>query len=144
MAQSALAAAGMRFPTEAEWEYACRASTATAFNNGSDDDAAAGDVAWFGANSGTQTRPVGSKAPNSLGFHDMHGNVWEWVGDWYGSTYYSASPSSNPPGPASGSLRLLRGGAFDSLTNGLRSSFRFARVASLVDRSVGVRVARDP
>ncbi|MFM9096698.1 MAG: SUMF1/EgtB/PvdO family nonheme iron enzyme, partial [Phycisphaerales bacterium] len=143
-AQQQVSAAGMRLPTEAEWEFACRAGTTTAFGSGSDDDSSVAAMGWYAANSGNETRPVGTRSANRLGLHDMHGNVWEWVSDWYGSTYYLSSPPSNPPGPPSGSLRLLRGGAFDSFSNGLRSSFRFARLGTLVDGSVGVRVARDP
>jgi formylglycine-generating enzyme required for sulfatase activity len=148
--QGYLSATGMRLPSEAEWEYACRAGTTTAFNNGSSDDATVGTIAWYSSNSGGQTHAVGGKAANALGLHDMAGNVWEWVNDWYGSTYYSVSPSTNPLGPVSGSARVLRGGSWRSTSYftayNVRSSYRHYFGASPDDTydSIGFRVARAP
>jgi formylglycine-generating enzyme required for sulfatase activity len=142
--QGYLSATGMRLPSEAEWEYACRAGTTTAFNNGSSDDATVGTIAWYTTNSGSQTRVVGGKAANALGLYDMSGNVWEWVSDWYDGTYYSVSPSTNPPGPVSGTNRVLRSGAFVSGTDLVRSSYRFSRTPDGTNVAIGFRVARTP
>jgi len=144
MIQSFNAATGLRLPTEAEIEYACRAGTTTAFNNGSDNDATLGTLAWFGPNAAGQTRPVGQKLPNALGFHDMHGNVWEWVNDWFSATYYSVSPGFDPPGPASGTLRVLRGGSMEVASDSCRASFRPAIDPSAVGWGIGFRAARTP
>jgi len=141
---------GLRLPTEAEWEYACRAGTQTAFNlapNGTNDDGLLGQLAWFGGSSGnsaSQTRPVGQKQANNLGLHDMHGNVWEWVEDRYGSEYYAQSPSVDPPGPINGANRVLRGGSWDFYSNYCRASNRVdydPGSGSLYD---GFRAARTP
>ena len=137
-----LGATGMRLPTEAEWEYACRAGTNTPFYNGSTDDGTVGALAWHSQTSGNQTRPVGGKAANALGLHDMLGNVWEWVEDWYGS--YSPTPQTDPTGPASASNRVLRGGAWNNITIFVRSSFRGNDTPGIADRSFGFRVARNP
>jgi len=146
--QGFLSATGMRLPTEAEWEYAYRAGTTTAFHSmpgfpsGTNDDNQVGNIAWFTSNSGNQPRPVGGKAPNGFGLHDMSGNVWEWVNDWYFGTYYASSPSMNPPGPASGSYRVLRGGSWGGFY--MRSSIRnYAPPGSSYDLG-GFRVARTP
>jgi formylglycine-generating enzyme required for sulfatase activity len=144
--QNYLSVTGMRLPSEAEWEYACRAGTTTAFNNGSSDDATVGTIAWYGSNSGNQTHAVGGKAANALGLHDMAGNVWEWVNDWYGSTYYSVSPSTNPLGPVSGTYRVLRGGSYFKPygRRELRSSYRGSVTPGFTTYDVGFRVARNP
>jgi formylglycine-generating enzyme required for sulfatase activity len=140
----------LRLPTEAEWEYAYRAGTATAFHsfsgypNGTNDDTLLGNIAWFTSNSASQTRPVGGKQANALGLHDMSGNVWEWVNDWFGSTYYQSSPSTNPPGPATGAARVLRGGSWGNSSNGCRSSIRDNVTPGFVDDNGGFRAARTP
>jgi formylglycine-generating enzyme required for sulfatase activity len=150
MIQGFLSATGLRLPTEAEHEYAYRAGTTTAFHsmpgfpNGTSDDFEAENVAWFDSNSASQTRPVGGKAANALGLHDMAGNVWEWVNDWYSGTYYASSPPTNPPGPASGADRVLRGGSWFAGTDRLRSSRRNFRTPGSADSDRGFRVARNP
>jgi formylglycine-generating enzyme required for sulfatase activity len=108
---------GCRLPTEAEWEYACRAGTSTPFNTGDCLSTAQanydGNYPYSNCIKGAyleRTQPVGSYAPNAWGLYDMHGNVWEWCSDWYGS--YSSFPQTNPTGPASGSYRVLRGGSW--------------------------------
>ncbi len=107
-----------RLPTEAEWEYACRAGSTTMFCFGNDQDQL-GKYAWWGGiyNSGTAqgetyAHPVGEKLPNAWGLHDMHGNVWEWCEDWYDPKYYKVSPSEDPRGPESGTQRVIRGGSW--------------------------------
>ena len=142
--QSFLSATGMRLPSEAEWEYACRAGTTTAFNNGSSDDATVGTIAWYNANSGSQTHAVGGKAATALGLHDMSGNVWEWVNDGYDGTYYSVSPSTNPLGPVPGTYRVLRGGSFYYNTGLVRSSYRGYYLPGGTGIDFGFRVARAP
>ena len=105
---------GYRLPTEAEWEYACRPQspeTATKYPFGDDDDDLS-SYAWFDKNSDGKTHPVGQKKPNRWGLYDMQGNVWEWCQDWYSDKYYTFAPESDPPGPASASLRVFRGGGW--------------------------------
>ena len=138
-----LSATGLRLPTEAEWEYACRAGTQTPFHNGSTDDDTLGTLAWYWFNSGGQTHPVGGKLANALGFHDMLGNVFEWTNDWLGS--YSGAAQTNPSGPASGTYRATRGGCWNDFSLWVRSSSRSYGVAPAPtgDR-VGFRVARNP
>ena len=147
MIQGFEAQTGLRLPTEAEWEYACRAGTMTAFNlspNGTNDDGLLGQLAWFDSNAASQTRPVGQKQANNLGLHDMHGNVWEWVEDWYGSGYYAQSPAVDPPGPISGTLRVLRGGSWYFFSNVCRASFRRGVPGVDSDDDRGFRAARTP
>ncbi len=116
-------AAGYRLPTEAEWEYACRAGTSTAYSFG-DDAAELGRFAWFRSNSGMRNHPVGKKPPNNWGLYDMHGNVWEWCNDFYAVDYYEQSPRENPRGPAEGHALAVRGGSWDSDEGMCRSSYR--------------------
>jgi formylglycine-generating enzyme required for sulfatase activity len=145
-----MAQTGMRLPTEAEWEYAYRAGTTTAFHgftgypNGTNDDTLVGNIAWYTSNSNIQTRPVGGKAANGFGLHDMAGNVVEWVSDWYSGSYYASSPAQNPPGPASGTSRVLRGGSWAGVTVYVRGSGRFDFWPGFTDRGIGFRAARAP
>jgi formylglycine-generating enzyme required for sulfatase activity len=101
----------MRLPTEAEWEFACRAGTMTDYYSG-DTEADLAREAWYEANSKKTTHPVGQKEPNVFGLFDMHGNIWQWCQDWYAEDYYGKSPATDPEGPAQGAFRLLRGGSW--------------------------------
>jgi len=121
VAQASLPARSFRLPTEAEWEYACRAGSTTRFCFG-DSEGELGDYAWYAGNSGNTTHPVGEKKPNKWGLYDMHGNVWEWCGDWYGEKYYGHSDRKNPKGPSSGDMRVFRGGSWHHLPNYCRSA----------------------
>jgi len=122
-------AKGYRLPTEAEWEYACRAGTQTPFNTGNCLDAGteanySGNYPYYGCTSGPYegwTVPVGSYPANSFGLYDMHGNVWEWCNDWYGS--YSGD-ETDPKGPSTGTYRVHRGGCWASTAQGCRSAYR--------------------
>jgi uncharacterized repeat protein (TIGR02543 family) len=109
-----------RLPTEAEWEYACRAGTTGDYGGTGVLD----QMGWYDGNSGGQTHPVAQKQPNHWGLFDMHGNVREWVQDWYSSTYYSVSPTNDPPGPTTGSYRVLRGGGWGNSASIARSAYR--------------------
>ncbi|MCP4402319.1 MAG: formylglycine-generating enzyme family protein [bacterium] len=130
-----------RLPSEAEWEYAARAGTETVYSFGNDMNSL-GEYAWYSKNSGDTTHPVGQLKPNIWGLYDMHGNVGEWCHDWYDATYYSHSPKENPPGPASGSGRVSRGGLWFSLDRGCRSALR--GTAGLQGGDLGFRLVRTP
>ncbi len=115
---------GYRLPTEAEWEYACRAGAATAYFFG-DDAAKLGDFAWFDKNSGGHPRPVGQKQPNAWGLYDMCGNLWEWCNDFYNVDYYRQSPLTDPKGPESGPTKVVRGGAWRFSAERCRAGYRY-------------------
>ena len=150
--QGFLSATGLRLPTEAEWEYACRAGTTTPFHsgpgfpNGTTDDNLVGQIAWYGSccggNSGGMTHAVGGKAANALGLHDMLGNVWEWCHDWYSD--YTPAPQTNPTGPGVGSYRVIRGGSWGNGTSIVRSSIRGGPAPVSAYDVIGFRVARAP
>lgn len=135
---------GLKFvlPTEAQWEYACRAGSKKKYSYG-DDASRLGDYAWYDANSGRTTHDVGGKQPNAWGLYDMHGNIWEWCADWYADNYL-AGAQKNPVGPSSGSLRVLRGGSWGLDDDYLRSAVRRGRAPdSRIDGwgGLGFRVA---
>jgi len=127
-----------RLPTEAEWEYAARGG-----RQGRDTTYAGsntiGDVAWHSGNSGIKTHPVGTKAANELGLHDMSGNVWEWVHDWYQNSYSGLS-TTDPTGPGSGSSRVNRGGGWGSTATGCRVAARSINSPSGTRSNLGFRV----
>jgi formylglycine-generating enzyme required for sulfatase activity len=128
-----------RLPTEAEWEYAARAGTTTAFSFG-DDASKLALYAWYYTNSGLQTHPVMQLSSNDWDLFDMHGNVYEWVEDWYSGNYYSNSPEMNPSGPETGSWRVIRGGSWSNDTNYCRSAFRLNGAPDVRYRLHGFRL----
>lgn len=133
---------GGSLPTEAQWEYACRAGTTTAYSFG-DDAAGLGDYAWYQGNSGSINgpSPVGTKKPNPWGLYDMHGNVPEWCSDRYGSDYYSdPSAGTDPTGPASGDYRVARGGGWTYSSRSCRSACRISGTPGIADYDLGFRV----
>jgi formylglycine-generating enzyme len=101
-----------------------------------------GVYAWYSSNSGGQTHPVGEKKPNPFGLYDMHGNVWNWVADWYDAGYYGNSPNRNPKGPESGRYRSLRGGSWSWDPDGLRSAYRGWDGPGIRNFNYGFRCAR--
>jgi formylglycine-generating enzyme required for sulfatase activity len=132
-----------RLPTEAEWEYACRAGSTTRWSFG-DDESQLGDYAWYGVNAWdvdlTWAQPVGTKRPNPWGLYDMHGNVWEWVQEWHGS--YSSTSVVDPQGASSGSFRVLRGGSFGRTAQFVRSADRNGGTPFGRRSGIGARLLR--
>ena len=137
---------GYRLPTEAEWEYACRAGTATKYSFGNDVRKLKGH-AWFADNSSGKTHPVGEKKPNSWGLYDMCGNAAEWCNDFYSESYYKESPEKDPKGPSKGQERVLRGGAWNSRADSCRSSYRASDPSindtCLASDAIGFRCVRN-
>ncbi len=130
-----------RLPTEAEWEYACRAGTTTAYSFGAD-ASGIGEYVWYKDNSKGSTHPVGEKKPNAWGLFDMHGNVYEWCQDLYGP-YERLQVVSDPIGPASGDHgRVLRGGACVYLPMGVRAAYRITNFPHFRNHDIGFRLAR--
>jgi formylglycine-generating enzyme required for sulfatase activity len=128
-----------RLPTEAQWEFVCRAGTATQYSFGKD-ESDLGDYAWFARNSEKKTHPVGEKKANAWGLYDVHGNVWEWCADWYDKDYYGKSPGSDPAGPATGTQRVMRGGSWFSYAPFCRSAVRMSAERDARSDNVGLRV----
>ena len=131
---------GYRLPTEAEREWACRAGTTTRWSFG-DNETILPQHGWTALNAGGQTHPVGKLAPNPFGLYDLHGNVWEWCWDWHGD--YPAADATNPTGPSSGTVRVLRGGAFNFSPSYGRSALRDRYEPYLHAYYFGIRVARN-
>jgi formylglycine-generating enzyme required for sulfatase activity len=140
-AKSAAGAGKFQLPTEAQWEYACRAGSTTKYCFG-DDKSKLGEYAWYDANSGNTTHPVGEKKPNTWGLYDMHGNVWEWCQDLYGA--YRAEAVRDPMGAAKGSDRVYRGGGWINPAWHCRSVFRGNSEPGFRYASLGLRVFRAP
>lgn len=139
-----------RLPTEAEWEFAARGATTTEFSFAAPPDwniecgsfPEALPYMWWCGTSGGTANPVGQKLPNQYGVHEMHGSVWEWVGDWYGS--FASSPQTDPQGPSSGAAKVTRGGSWRSYALLCRSAIRHHYAPALTDSYIGFRLARSP
>jgi formylglycine-generating enzyme required for sulfatase activity len=129
-----------RLPTEAEWEYACRAGTTTRFYSG-DDDGSLVRIAWYHGNSGNKTHEVGGKTANAFGLYDMSGNVWEWCSDWHGA--YANAEENDPVGPGGGIARVRRGGGWGDGPKSCRSAVRDRSAPDARAGDVGFRVAMD-
>jgi formylglycine-generating enzyme required for sulfatase activity len=139
---NALTGKTYRLPTESEWEFVARGGTSSMGYKYSGSNSI-GDVAWYDSNSDDRTtRPVGTKQSNELGLFDMSGNVWEWVGDWFGS--YTSTSKTNPTGSASGSNRVIRGGGWISDARNCRVSFRNHTTPDDRGSNIGFRLVLSP
>jgi len=137
---------GYRLPTEAQWEYACRAGATGDYGLSEDkvneiNSTTLGNYAWYSDNSDGKTHAVRGKKPNAWGLYDMHGNVWEWCWDWHG-TYVDSPPNENPLGASSGSLRVVRGGSWYDSAVYLRSAIRSYVFPYGRDNDFGFRLVR--
>jgi len=138
---------GYRLPTEAEWEHACRAGTTTALANGDlaavacNVDPNLDAVGWYCGNIGDGTSETDQKAANGFGLYDLHGNVWEWVWDWYGT--YTAAPADNPAGPDNGVFKVIRGGSWLYGAQRCRSAYRRPAAPGSASSDIGFRVVRN-
>ena len=132
---------GGQLPTEAQWEYACKAGSDDVYGFG-DSRSELGEYAWFHGNSGDRTHPVGEKKPNAWGLYDTHGNVWEWCEDWYGD--HQDREVVDPTGPEEGSYRVYRGGSWDSGAVFCRSAYRFRYSPDSRYNSLGCRLLLRP
>ncbi|HEX7858859.1 MAG TPA: SUMF1/EgtB/PvdO family nonheme iron enzyme [Verrucomicrobiae bacterium] len=126
-----------RLPTEAEWEFVCRAGTTTRFCCGEGDEVL-NDYAWYNGNSGSQSHAVGEKKPNRWGLFDMHGNVWEWCRDWYG--VFGGGKVTDPTGPSLGMKRVMRGGSWGVAATRCRAAYRVWNEPGYRDYTLGFRV----
>jgi formylglycine-generating enzyme required for sulfatase activity len=142
---SDLSKTGYRLPTEAQWEYACRAGSTTEYWWGPDTNGM-GARTWSYYNSGGETHPVATKLANAYGLYDMTGNVWQWCNDWYGD--YAAGAATDPTGPVTGTLCVLRGGSWFNDDGGggvgFRSAFRYVSNPGYGDDDEGFRVVLPP
>jgi formylglycine-generating enzyme required for sulfatase activity len=130
-----------RLPTEAEWEYACRAGCQKRFCFGDDPNySKLEQYAWYSENSDSETHPVGEKKPNSFGLYDMHGNVWEWCSDFYDADYYHDSATEDPSGPLYATLRVFRGGGWHRNAMYCRSANRSGLEPYYIRNYIGFRV----
>ena len=130
-----------RLPTEAEWEYACRAGCQSRFYFGDDpNNSQIEQYAWHSKNSDSATHPVGEKKPNSFGLYDMYGNVWEWCGDWYAADYYHHSITVDPIGPLYAKSRVYRGGGWYRSARNCRSANRSGLEPYYIRNHIGFRV----
>ncbi len=139
-------------PTEAQWEYAARAGTNTSFANGDitqydnmwvcNYDAKLDAIGWYCYNSNRRTHQVSQKIPNAWGLYDMHGNVWEWVADFYGN--YPSSAVIDPMGPSSGTFRVIRGGSFANFARRCRSAYRIGESPDFRESNIGFRLVLHP